>query len=152
MRVDEIKKQLLEENSELDLRFKRDLSYHISDHIEQARLAKGLTQKELADKIGTQQSNIARAENNKSLPSLTFLQRMAKAFDSYLIPPRFAFMETRKPYATTETVNVIETRMWGMGTVGNKLSTHSLASHVLGAYSSSNPETSQETAQASYSN
>ena len=37
----------------------------------------GLTQKQLAEKMGTAQANISRFENGNANPSLEFLQRMA---------------------------------------------------------------------------
>lgn len=49
-----------------------------------ARIEKGLTQKELADKIGTKQSVISRFESGRANPSLAFLQRLAKALDASL--------------------------------------------------------------------
>ena len=43
-----------------------------------ARIKKGITQKELAKKIGTKQSAIARFEAGNVNPSLGFLEKMAK--------------------------------------------------------------------------
>lgn len=43
------------------------------------RRVAGLTQKELADKVGTQQSAIARLEKGKYAPSLTLLIKVADA-------------------------------------------------------------------------
>ena len=43
-----------------------------------ARIKKGITQKELAQKIGTKQSAIARFEAGNVNPSLGFLEKMAK--------------------------------------------------------------------------
>ena len=48
------------------------------------RLATGLSQKELAVKIGTKQSAISRLESGRSNPSLAFLQKIAKALNSHL--------------------------------------------------------------------
>ncbi len=45
------------------------------------RIKQGITQKELADKIGTKQSSIARLESGKYNPSLSFLNKVAKALD-----------------------------------------------------------------------
>ena len=42
-----------------------------------SRKAAGLTQKQLAEKMGTKQANISRFENGNSNPSLEFLQKMA---------------------------------------------------------------------------
>jgi len=43
-----------------------------------ARIKKGITQKELAQKIGTKQSAIARLEAGNVNPSLGFLEKMAE--------------------------------------------------------------------------
>jgi ribosome-binding protein aMBF1 (putative translation factor) len=43
-----------------------------------ARIKKGITQKELAQKIGTKQSAIARFEAGNVNPSLGFLEKMAE--------------------------------------------------------------------------
>ena len=93
MRPSDIRNKVLARNPGLDLEAKKDLAFQVARHLEEARMAKGYTQKKLADKLGTYQANIARVESGNSLPSLTFLQKMAEAFDTYLIPPRFAFLE-----------------------------------------------------------
>lgn len=43
------------------------------------RIQRGLTQKQLAEMVGTRQPSIARLENGGSVPSISFLQRIAKA-------------------------------------------------------------------------
>lgn len=43
-----------------------------------------MTQAELADKVGTRQPSIARLENGGSLPSLSFLERIANALDAQI--------------------------------------------------------------------
>ena len=48
------------------------------------RLALGLTQKALANKIGTKQSAISRLESGRANPSLSFLHKIAKALDTKL--------------------------------------------------------------------
>ena len=50
--------------------------------IARLRLLRGMTQAELADKVGTRQPSIARLENGSSLPSLSFLERIAEALDA----------------------------------------------------------------------
>lgn len=50
-----------------------------------ARLKKGLTQKQLAEKIGTKQSAIARVESGDANISIAFLEKVTKALDSQLI-------------------------------------------------------------------
>ena len=46
------------------------------------RLAKGLTQEELARRVHTRQSAIARLESVNSLPSLSTVKRVAEALDA----------------------------------------------------------------------
>ncbi len=46
------------------------------------RLKRGLTQAELARKIGTKQSAIARLESGAYNPSIGFLKKIAKALDT----------------------------------------------------------------------
>jgi len=67
--------------------------------ISEARLKAGLTQKELADLVGTQQPSIARAENGSVLPGHSLLKKIALAIGAPLSPPKFNFMENIK---TTE--------------------------------------------------
>lgn len=43
-----------------------------------ARLKRGLTQKDLAERIGTKQSAIARLESGNINPSIEFLQKIAQ--------------------------------------------------------------------------
>lgn len=44
-----------------------------------ARVNEGLTQKQLAEKLGTKQSAIARLESGRANPSIRFLKRVADA-------------------------------------------------------------------------
>ena len=46
------------------------------------RIQRGLTQAQLAEMVGTRQPSIARLENGSSVPSLSFLDRIAKALDA----------------------------------------------------------------------
>ncbi len=46
------------------------------------RLAQGLTQKELAERIGTKQASISRLERASYKPNLGFLQRVAEALNA----------------------------------------------------------------------
>lgn len=46
------------------------------------RLLRGLTQSQLAEMVGTRQPSIARLENGSSMPSLSFLQKIAVALDA----------------------------------------------------------------------
>lgn len=70
MKVKDLKKQLGIENVYF-------LDMAVSHLVMEYRIKHKLTQKDLADKIGTKQESIARLESGY-LPSLTFLERIAK--------------------------------------------------------------------------
>lgn len=57
------------------------LEYEIARAIIEARINKGLSQKDLAEKLHTKQSVISRVENAKTTPSLSFLKRMAEVLN-----------------------------------------------------------------------
>lgn len=50
-----------------------------------SRQAAGMTQKELAERMGTAQANISRFESGNCNPSLAFLQKMAKGLGRKLL-------------------------------------------------------------------
>lgn len=50
----------------------------------ETRIKKGLTQAELAKKIGTKQSVISRLEIGKANPTVAFLKKLAAAFSTRL--------------------------------------------------------------------
>ena len=49
------------------------------------RIEQGMTQEELAHKVGTKQPNIARLESGKVTPSLPYLRRVAEALGARLV-------------------------------------------------------------------
>ena len=49
-----------------------------------ARIERGLTQGQLAKKVGTKQSVISRLESGRANPSIAFLKRLAQALNSHL--------------------------------------------------------------------
>lgn len=59
--------------------------YHLISQLIEARIKKGLTQEELAKKIGTRQSAIARLESGSVNPTVNFLEKFAEAIGSKLI-------------------------------------------------------------------
>lgn len=79
-------------NKEIELQLQRDLAFQVGRQLEKARLTAKLTQQALAEKIGTHQSSIARAESGLNLPSLSFLKKIADAVGAYITPPQFVFM------------------------------------------------------------
>jgi ribosome-binding protein aMBF1 (putative translation factor) len=58
--------------------------YELKRAIIRKRLAKGMTQKDLARKMHTRQSAISRLESGYYNPTFSFLQRVAKALGSTL--------------------------------------------------------------------
>lgn len=58
--------------------------YELIRQLIKARTEKKMTQKQLAEKIGTKQSNIARLESGNYNPSFQFLQKVAGALDKKL--------------------------------------------------------------------
>ncbi|MEQ8192371.1 MAG: helix-turn-helix transcriptional regulator [Candidatus Eremiobacterota bacterium] len=58
--------------------------YEIISQIIKARIEQNITQEELAQKIGTRQSNISRLEGGNYNPSLQFLKKLAKGLGKEL--------------------------------------------------------------------
>jgi ribosome-binding protein aMBF1 (putative translation factor) len=61
-----------------------EFDYQIARAIIRARMDKGYTQKQLAEKLNTKQSVISRVENANTTPTLSFLKRLAEALDTTL--------------------------------------------------------------------
>jgi transcriptional regulator with XRE-family HTH domain len=80
----EHKKQLMR-----DAEFRKEYQalepqYKLASAIIKLRLSKGWSQEELARRMGTKQSAIARLESGTSLPSLSTAKRVAKALNAEL--------------------------------------------------------------------
>ncbi len=63
---------------------KQQPEFAIIQAVIEARVKKGLTQRKLADKIGTKQSVISRLESGRANPSVAFLKKLAQALDTTL--------------------------------------------------------------------
>ncbi len=61
-----------------------ELEFSIIEQVIRKRLEKGLSQKQLAEKIGTKQSAISRLEGGNISPSIAFLEKVAKALGGKL--------------------------------------------------------------------
>lgn len=61
-----------------------ELEFSIITQVIQKRLDNGLTQKQLAEKVGTKQSAIARLEGGNSNPSVAFLKKVSEALGGNL--------------------------------------------------------------------
>jgi ribosome-binding protein aMBF1 (putative translation factor) len=84
MDMKEMKSRLFRENP------KFAIADHCANLIKNARLSAGLTQTQLAKKLGTKQECIARWEARKHEPSISTLQRIAEATGKKLKYPRFS--------------------------------------------------------------
>ena len=60
------------------------LEYEVARALIKARIERGLTQAEIAKRMNTKQSVISRVENAKTVPSLSFLKRLAQVLDASL--------------------------------------------------------------------
>lgn len=78
------KKQLMQNPAFRKAYEESRLEYEIARSIIRARIEKGLTQKQLADKLNTKQSVISRVESANTTPSLSLLKRLAQALNTTL--------------------------------------------------------------------
>jgi ribosome-binding protein aMBF1 (putative translation factor) len=76
--LEQLKEKLLKNNGYKREINKQDLSFEIAESIIDARIKKGMTQKELAKKLKTKQSGIARLESGKNYPSFKTLEKIAR--------------------------------------------------------------------------
>jgi DNA-binding XRE family transcriptional regulator len=84
MEHNEVLNELLE-NPELKKEYdKLETQYLIKKKIISLRLEKGMTQKQLAEKIGTKQAAISRLETDDYNPSIDFLSKVANALGKEL--------------------------------------------------------------------
>lgn len=81
---EDFKKELLQDPEVKKAYDDLELEYSILTQVIQKRLDKGLSQKQLAEKVGTKQSAISRLEGGNIRPSIAFLEKIAKALDSKL--------------------------------------------------------------------
>lgn len=80
----DLKEELFESEEVKEEYDKLNVIYEIKKQIIRYRIENDLTQKDLADKIGTKQSAISRLENDDYNPSVEFLDKIAKALDKKL--------------------------------------------------------------------
>lgn len=64
----------------------------LAANIMNARQKAGVTQEELARKIGTSQPAVARAENGETPPSHKLLKKIARAIGVRILPPQYVLM------------------------------------------------------------
>ncbi len=80
----QLKKELLKDKKIKQLYERLEPEFAVIEMIIKKRIEKGLSQKELARKIGTKQSAISRLESGTYNPSLSFLQKVSEALDAKL--------------------------------------------------------------------
>ncbi|MDR2602453.1 MAG: helix-turn-helix transcriptional regulator [Spirochaetaceae bacterium] len=84
MKWDDAKKKNLQ-NEEVRRELRNNKAeYRIIEEIITARREKNLTQKDLAELVGTKQSNISRLESGNYNPTLEFLNKIARAIGKKL--------------------------------------------------------------------
>lgn len=79
-----LKKELLKDKVVAKEYRKLATRYQLISDLIEARRKKGLTQEELAKKVGTKQSAIARIESGDTNPTILFLEKLASALDTKL--------------------------------------------------------------------
>lgn len=77
-------KELLKKPGFKEAQEETRLEYEIARALIKARIEKGLTQAEIAKRMKTKQSVISRVENARTVPSLSFLKRLAQVLDASL--------------------------------------------------------------------
>lgn len=86
------KKQALK-NHEIRAEYGRiQPEFALINEVLRARSEKGITQKDLAERVGTKQSVISRLEAGRANPSVAFLKKLAQALNSHL---EIRFVEPR---------------------------------------------------------
>ena len=88
-----------------DPAFKREYDaleaeFQLASSIIERRLAKGCSQRQLANKIGTKQPVISRLESGESKPTLSLLKRVADALDAKVVVTLQEKTRARAPKAT----------------------------------------------------
>lgn len=81
----QLKKELLRDKETKAAYDALELEFAIAEAIIAKRIEKGLTQTQLAKKMGTKQSAISRLESGESNPSIHFLEKVAKALGLRLV-------------------------------------------------------------------
>ena len=77
-------KKLFKRKDFKKLAIKNEPKYQLVRSLIRARLKKKLSQKELAERVGTKQPVISRLENMESYPTLSLLERISHALETKL--------------------------------------------------------------------
>lgn len=74
--------EMLQDSNFAQAYYELEPGFQAAREVIRLRLAHGLTQKELAERVGTHQASISRLERATYQPNLGFLQRVAEALDA----------------------------------------------------------------------
>ncbi len=86
MKLQDVKKKLIQENEEFRQEyFIEDLAFGISRLISNVRTYKEMSQADLSNLIETKQSGISRLEKGSSLPSISFLSKIAESLNFRIV-------------------------------------------------------------------
>lgn len=77
--LSQVKREMLRDPKVKHAYEELQLKYDIIRAVLDARIKKGVTQAELAERVGTTQSAIARFESGVSNPTLSFVQKITRA-------------------------------------------------------------------------
>lgn len=80
----QLKKELLKKRGVKKAYDELEPEFSVVESLIEKRLAKGFTQAQLARRIGTRQSAIARLESGTYNPTLSFLRKVTGALDAQL--------------------------------------------------------------------
>jgi DNA-binding XRE family transcriptional regulator len=80
----EVRKRLTKDANVAKELENNEVEYQLVREIIKSRIEKNMTQKQLAELVGTRQSNISRLESGEYNPSITLLKKVAKAVDKEL--------------------------------------------------------------------
>ncbi len=102
MRWKEYQKTLNNDPEYLKAKENLRLKFALGDIVLQHRLEKGLSQAELARRIGTKQANISKVESGLSNPTLEFIEKLGKVLDfpicfEYKVNTEYAIVTVREP-------------------------------------------------------
>lgn len=102
MSITKFKNKLLKKDKDFAEAYQNfNSAFEIANYIIEARIDEGLSQTQLAKKVGTNKSSIARVESGAVLPSISFREKIAKALGTEIPTLNSkSSIESSKSYAT----------------------------------------------------
>ncbi len=116
MKLNEFRKKVRTDERFRDARQKlhSDIAFRMGHMIETLRINLGLSQSQFGERVGMQQSAIARMERGTIAPSLPILQKIANELELTLILPSFVY--TKDVAVESESGTFSATRSMEIGT------------------------------------